>query len=133
MARVRQRPVYASIVTGLRSDAGIASVFEGRVYWIAFSDSMDINISEGFPKMKSASISNHRVLLAGVSMALLILGGCAAQTVEENDTGEKDNARLTVTGSRIPIRDTTSAIGVKTVDKETLERMMRVNPGPDGK
>jgi hypothetical protein len=85
-------------------------------------------------RMKRASKSNHLVLLATVSLAVLTLGGCAAQTgpqaVQESAQVQKDNARPTVTGSRIPIRDTTSAIGVKTVDQETIDRMMRPNPGP---
>lgn len=83
--------------------------------------------------MKSASISNHRVLLATVSMAMLVLGGCAAQTVQENDPGKKDNTKLFITGSRIPLKDTTSAIGVKTVDQQTIDQMMRSRPGPDAK
>jgi hypothetical protein len=84
-------------------------------------------------RMENASISNHRVLPASMSMAVLVLGACAAQTVKEDDPGEKDNSEVTVTGSRLPIRDTNSAIGVKTVDQESLERMMRVIPGPDGR
>jgi hypothetical protein len=80
--------------------------------------------------MKSASISSHRVLLAAVSVAVLVLGGCAAQAVQENDPGTKEKSKLTVTGSRIPIRDTSAAIGVKTVDQESIDRMMRPNPGP---
>ena len=79
--------------------------------------------------MKDASISNHRGLLTALSIAGLALAGCATPGPQDNDLAQTEKSTHTITGSRIPIRDTSAAIGVKTVDHEEVFRMMRSNPG----
>jgi len=70
------------------------------------------------------------MLCAAASMMMLVLGGCATQAVDENAPPPARPVRgAPVTGSRIPIYDTISAIGLKTIDQDELFRLTRNNPG----
>jgi hypothetical protein len=79
--------------------------------------------------MKDASLYNYRGLLTAVSITVLALAGCASPGLQDNDLVQTEKSTHTITGSRIPIRDTSAAIGVKTVDHDEIDRMMRSNPG----
>jgi hypothetical protein len=68
-------------------------------------------------------------LLTVVTTIALALAGCAAPSMQESAAAQSDKSRWTITGSRIPIRDTVSAIGVKTVDQDELDKMKRNSPG----
>lgn len=72
-------------------------------------------------------------LLSCASLALL--SGCATQSsatgAVDTNAADKSESRTFITGSRLPIKNTTEMIGVKTVEQSTIreERMFENSPG----